>query len=77
MHNVRILISGQPPMNETFNEGQTLGELLNRLQDEGKLAVNKITTWYVGGDPVSDIHDVMLTPNVTIAGAPKVEGGNA
>jgi len=77
MHKLRILISGQSPIETNFNEGESLGEVLSRLESDGLLAARKISTFYVDGKPVANVHDVVLQDGMTVAGAPKVEGGNA
>ena len=71
---VRILLTGLPPKEDFFHEGESISQLAARLTTEA-FPIGKVKQFYVNGSPVSDASRTMLRPGDSLSGAPKVDGG--
>ena len=76
MNQVKIMITGAAPRNVNINSGETLGQLVGRLSSSD-FPLNKVNSWYADGTPVGNSKSFVLRSGMTLAGAPKVDGGNA
>ena len=74
MTQVKIMITGSSPRNVNFRDGETLSDLVARLSTSD-FPLNKVSSWYANGTPVGSAKTLALSPGMTLAGAPKVDGG--
>lgn len=74
MNQVKIMITGSAPRNVNFRDGETLSQLVDRLSTSD-FPLKKVSSWYANGTPVGSPKNLTLKAGMTLAGAPKVDGG--
>jgi hypothetical protein len=76
MNTIRFLITGMSAREVRYRDGESLRDLINRLVAEGTdLPLQRVTQFFVNGQPVPAADKVQLRPGLIVSGAPKLEGG--
>jgi hypothetical protein len=73
---IEILIPGKTPRNIEIRDGETLSQVVNRVASD-EFPVNRVQSWYCNQVPVGNASTFVLQTGMSLAGTPKVDGGNA